>query len=172
MLTKICSVDLKSGILCPKCEEKVKSGDVSELDLKVARFLLNLENKYHALQSVYLHKAIESDDTLVLLVNRGDVQKILSYGGKIPRELSEKIGKRKIRVLAYNEEPRRFLEELFAPASILTINTIWLPDGSTETKVVVTKKDARKLPVKTEVLKELAKKVMGITLRVEFEGLR
>ncbi len=172
MLTKICGVDLKSGILCPKCEEKVRSGEVSELDLKVAKVLLDLESKYPALQSVYFHKAIESGNTLVILVNKEDVSRILSYGGKIIREISEKTGARKVRILPYTEDVRRFLEELFAPASILTINTIWLPDGSTETKVVIPRKDVRKLPANIQVLKEFAKNIMGMTLRVEFESFR
>jgi len=172
MLTKICAVDLKSGILCPKCEEKVRSGEVSQLDLKVAKILLELENKYPALQTVYFHKAIESGDNLVILVDKSDVSKILSYGGKILREISEKTGKRRIRILAYNDEPRRFLEYLFAPASILTINKIWLPDGSEETKVVIPKKDIRKLPSDINVLMEFAKNIMGMTLRVEFESPR
>ncbi len=170
MLTKICSVDLKSGILCQRCEKKVKSGEFSKLDLEVARILLKMEEKYPALQKVYFHKAIESGNTLVILVNKGDVQKILSYGGKILKEISEKTGKRKIRILASNAEPRRFLEDLFAPASILTINKIWLPDGSTETKVVIPKKDERKLPINIEALKEIAKSIQSITLRVEFES--
>lgn len=170
MYTKICSVDLKSGILCPKCEGKVRSGEFSELDLRIAKTLLNLENKYPALQTVYFHKSVESGNTLVILVNKGDVPRILGYGGKILKEISEKTQKRKIRILPYNEEPRRFLEELFAPASVLTINTIWLPDGSTETKVIVLKRDARKLPTSIGVLKELAKSIQNITLRVEFEG--
>jgi transcription antitermination factor NusA-like protein len=168
---KICNFCLKSGILCPQCEEKVRRGDVSELDLQIAKILSELENKYPALQTVYFHKSIESNDVLVILVNKGDVPRILSYGGKILREISDKTGKRKIRILAYNEEPRRFLEDLFAPALVLTINTVWLPDGSTETKVVIPKRDMRKMPASVEVLKDLAKNIRNITLRVEFEEM-
>ena len=132
--------------------------------------VLKMEEKYPALQKVYFHKAVESGNTLVILVNKGDVQKILSYGGKILKEISEKTSKKKIRILASNAEPRRFLEDLCAPASILTINKIWLPDGSTETKVVIPKKDERKLPINIEALKEIAKSIQSITLRVEFES--
>lgn len=168
--SKICTVDLKSGILCPKCEKRVKSGEISKLDLEVARTLLNMEGKYPALQKVFFHKAIESGNTLVILVSKGDVQKILSYGGRILKEIAERTKKKKIRILASNEETRRFLEDLFAPASILTINKIWLPDGSTETKVVIPKKDEKKIPINIDALKELAKSIRNITLRIEFEG--
>jgi len=170
MFEKVCNVDLKSGILCPKCEEKLSSGEVSELDLKVARILLELEKNYSALQGVRFCKSIESGSSLVILVQKGDVPLILGYGGKILKEISRKIEKKRVRVLAYNDEPRRFLEDLFAPASVLTVNKLWLPDGSIETKVILQKRDMKKLPASIEALKDLAKSIMNIPLRVEFEG--
>ncbi len=169
MLTKVCSIDLKSGILCQRCEEKVRSGEITKLDLEVAKILLDLEGRYPALQNVYLHRAVEAGDVLAILVNRGDVPHILGYGGKLLKAISEKTGKRMIKITAYNEETRRFLEGLFAPASILTVNTVWIPDGSTETKVVIPKKDDRKLPARVEALKDLAKRIHNVTLRIEFE---
>ena len=169
MLTKICKSDLKSGILCPRCEKRVKNGEISKLDLEVARILQKMEGKYPFLQKIFFHKAIGSGNTLVILVNKGDVKKILSYGGKILKEISEKTHRKKIKILATNEELRQFLEDLFAPASILTINKIWLPDGSTETKAVIPKKDEKKIPINTDALKELAKSIRNITLRIEIE---
>ncbi|MHC1586419.1 MAG: hypothetical protein ACXQTV_02595 [Candidatus Hecatellaceae archaeon] len=170
MRTRICTVDLKSGILCPKCEEKVRSGEVTQLDLEVAKVLLSLETRYSPLQDIYFHKAVEAEDTLVILVGREDLPKVLSCGGRLMRELSERLGKRRVRFLAYNDDKRRLLEELFAPACILTVNTLWLPDGSTETKVVISKRDARRLPISIKTIKDLAKTLMNISLRVEFEG--
>lgn len=168
MHSKICTIDLKSGILCPKCEEKVKSGEVSDLDLKVAKVLLSLESKYPALQDAYFHRAIEADDTLVILFDKKDVSRILSYGGKLLKDISERTGKRWIRIIAYNADKRRLLEELFAPASILTVNTLWLPDGSTETKVVLSG-NTRRLPIRIATAKDIVKNLMNISLRVEFE---
>jgi transcription antitermination factor NusA-like protein len=81
--------------------------------------------------------------------------------------LSEKTGKR-IRVFENRGDARTFLEELFAPVTITTINKIWLPDGSQETRVVLPG-HSRKLPLKSEVLKDLAKEIRGITLRIAFE---
>jgi transcription antitermination factor NusA-like protein len=170
MRTKICTIDLKSGILCPKCEEKVRRGEVSQLDIEVARVLLGLEQKYSALQDTYFHGAIRVEDTLVILVGKKDVSRLLSYGGKFLREVSNKLGKPKIRILAYNSDKKGFLEELFAPVPIVTINTLWLPDGSTETKVVIPKRDARRLPASINALKNIAKNIMNISLRVEFES--
>ncbi|MEM3725266.1 MAG: transcription elongation factor NusA [Candidatus Bathyarchaeia archaeon] len=158
---------MKSGVLCPKCSAKLKSGEISELDLKIARLLLSLEEKYPSLQNVFFHKAVEVDKTLAVIVGPGDVPRLLGYGGKIIKALSEETGKN-IRVLEYGADDRKFLEDLFAPLSIVTINTIWLPDGTTETRVILKKRHGKQLPFNVKALKEIASKVRNITLRVEF----
>jgi transcription antitermination factor NusA-like protein len=165
--TALCNFCLKSGVLCPKCSAKLKSGEISELDLKIARLLLSLEEKYPSLQNVFFHKAVEVDKTLAVIVGPGDVPRLLGYGGKIIKALSEETGK-SIRVLEYGADDRKFLEDLFAPLSIVTINTIWLPDGTTETRIILKKRHGRQLPFNIKALKEIASKVRNITLRVEF----
>jgi len=165
----LCNFCLKSGILCPKCQGKLKSGEVSEVDLKIARLLLSLQDTYPSLQDVYFHKAVEANGVLAVLVKRGDMPRLLSYGGKIIKALGEKTEKT-IRVLEYGGDDRKFLEDLFAPLSILTINTIWLPDGTTETRVILRKRGRRRPPINVKALKEIARKVRGITLRVEFSS--
>lgn len=167
MKTILCSFCLKSGVLCQKCLGKLKSGEVSNLDLKIARLLLSLEDKYPSLQNVYFHKAVDVGKTLAIIVGPGDVSRLLSYGGKIIKALGEETGK-KIRVLEYGVDDRKFLEDLFAPLSIVTINTIWLPDGTTETRVILRKRRGRRLPFDVKALKEIAHKVRNMTLRVEF----
>jgi transcription antitermination factor NusA-like protein len=154
-------------VLCQKCLGKLKSGEVSDLDLKIARLLLSLEEKYPSIQNVYFHKAVDVGKTLAVIVGSGDVSRLLSYGGKIIKALGEETGK-KIRILEYGVDDRKFLEDLFAPLSIVTINTIWLPDGTTETRVILRKRRGRHLPFDMKALKEIAHKVRNMTLRVEF----
>ncbi|MEM3816420.1 MAG: hypothetical protein QW341_06195, partial [Candidatus Bathyarchaeia archaeon] len=72
------------------------------------------------------------------------------------------------RVLEYNASERKFIEDLFAPLTVLAINKIWLPDGSIETRVILRGKDKKRIMSNINAMKEIAKKVKGITLRVEF----
>ncbi|MCD6242458.1 hypothetical protein J7K06_02035 [Candidatus Bathyarchaeota archaeon] len=167
MKTPLCNFCLRSGILCPKCQAKLNSGEITRTDLKIAQILLSLEERFPSLQNVYFHKAVEADGILAVIVGQGDVPKLLSYGGKIIKELSQKTGKA-IRVLEYGVSDRKFLEDLFAPYTILTINTIWLPDGTTETRVILKKRGRRPPRLNVEALKKIAKKLKGITLRIEF----
>jgi len=154
-------------MLCQKCLGKLESGEVSELDLKIARSLLSLEEKYPSLQNVYFHGAVYAGKTLAIVVGLGDVPRLLGFGGKIIKVLGEETGK-SIRVLEYGVDDRKFLEDLFAPLSILTINTIWLPDGTTETRVILRKRRGSQPPFDVKALKEIASKVRNMTLRVEF----
>ena len=166
MKTELCSFCLKSGILCQKCSAKVKSGEISQIDLKIARLLLSLEEKYPSLQSVCFYKAIEAEKTLAIIVGHGDVPRLLGYSGKIIKALSDETGKN-VRVLEYGVDDRKFLEDLFIPFSILTINTIWLPDGTTETRVILKRKRGAQLPFDLKALKEIASKVRKMSIRVE-----
>jgi transcription antitermination factor NusA-like protein len=167
MKTELCSFCLKSGILCQKCSAKVKAGEITDLDLKVARLLLSLEGKYPSLQNVTFHKAVSVGKTLAVIVGHGDLPRLLGYGGKIIKALGEETRK-SVRVLEYGVDDRKFLEDLFMPLSILTINTIWLPDGTTETRVILKRKRGNQMPFELKALKEITYKVRKMSLRVEF----
>ena len=167
MKTELCRFCLKSGILCQKCSTKVKTGEISELYLKIARLLLSLEEKYPSLQSICFYKAVAVGRTLAIIVGHGDLPRLLGYGGKIIKALGEESGK-SVRVLEYGVDDRKFLEDLFMPFNILTINTIWLPDGTTETRVILKKKRGSKMPFDLKALKEITRKVRKMSLRVEF----
>jgi transcription antitermination factor NusA-like protein len=166
MKTELCSFCLKSGMLCQKCSAKVKAGEISEVDLKIARLLLSLEEKYPTLQNVCFYKAVDVDKTLAIIVGHGDVPRLLGYSGKIVKAIGDETGKN-VKVLEYGVDDRKFLEDLFIPFSILTINTIWIPDGTTETRVILKRKRGPQLPLDLKALKEIASKVRKMSLRVE-----
>ncbi len=167
MKTELCSFCLKSGILCQKCSAKVKAGEISDLDLRIARLLINLEEKYPTLQNVCFYKAVDVEKTLAIIVGHGDVPRMLGYGGKIIKALGDETNKN-VRILEYGVDDRKFLEDLFIPFSILTINTIWLPDGTTETRVILKRKRGQQLPFDLSALKEIARSVRKMSIRVEF----
>jgi transcription antitermination factor NusA-like protein len=159
---------IKSGILCRKCQEKIEKGQITDLDLKIIRLLSDLEKENPALQDVTYHKAVEADGNLAILVDRRDMSKMLAGGAKIVHIISDSLGKT-VKIVGYGGDDRKFLEDLFSPLSILTLNTIWIPDGSTETKVILTGRQPRRMPVDLEIVKKLAKQLHDMTLRIEFE---
>jgi transcription antitermination factor NusA-like protein len=125
-----------------------------------------MEDKYPSLQNVTFYKAVDVEKTLAIIVGHGDVPKLLGYSGKIIKAIGDETG-RNVKVLEYGVDDRKFLEDLFIPFSILTINTIWLPDGTTETRVILKRKRGTQLPYDLKALKEIASKVRKMSLRVE-----
>jgi len=159
---------VKSGILCRRCEEKLAKGQITELDLKVIQKMVELEKANPVLEDVTYHRTVEADDLMAILVDKKDLPKLLGGGARIVRDLSETFGKQ-VKLISYGGDDREFLEDLFSPLSILTINTIWIPDGSTETKVILTGRQPRNMPVDPEKVRKIAQEVRGMTLRIEFE---
>lgn len=166
--TALDSFCVKSGILCRKCEEKVKRGEVTRLDLKVIKALMELEKSFPKLQDVSYRKSAEAGGMLVVMVDGPDVATLLSQEGKIVKALEERLGKR-VKIMSYGGDTRQFLEELLSPLSIIAINTVWIPDGSTETKAVIRGRRPRKMPINLDAAKKLAKELRGIALRIDFE---
>lgn len=159
---------VKSGILCRRCEEKVEKGLVTELDLKVIQRIVELEKDNPILQDVTYHRSVEADGVMAVLVDKKDMPKLLGGGAKIVKDLGETFGKR-VKLISYGGDDREFLEDLFSPLSILTINTVWIPDGTQETKVILTGREPRRMPVDLEKVRKIAQELKGMTLRVEFE---
>ncbi len=168
MQTQLCEFCLRSGMLCSKCQEKVRSGEVDDLYIKVAKFLLDVESQHPTLQKARLNRVFESGRFLVLVVGRGDRNRFMDEGEKLIRDLGDKFNRRVI-VIEEGVNDRGFLEDLFSNQHIITINIIWLPDGTTETRVVLQGRGARRLSKRRiRALTQIAKKVRNMDLRVEY----
>jgi len=164
--TELCHFCLKTGVLCPRCEEKVKSGKLGPSYMEVARALLDLEARgFSALQDAHLLNVSEVGDALVLVFRRGDLTRLGPLRGKLARALEERTGKR-VHMVEGDVDERTFLEQLFAPATLVTINKIWLPDDSVEIRVILR---GRRPWADPGTLAEVARELRGLSLRVEFE---
>ena len=167
MMMPLCSFCIKSGILCQKCQKKIESGELGETDVQIAKLLMELEQKYPSLQKIQFYNAYDVDSVIAIVVGRGEHSAFRENNGQILREISQNTGKR-VRIIEKQGDERTFLENLFDPAVITTINKIWLPGGAIETRVILASRQ-RRLPVKSRILKKLAIQIRGITLRIAYE---
>jgi len=58
-MVNVCHFCLKSGILCSKCQAKLRLGEVTKTDLEIGRLLMSLEDTYPPLQDIYFYRAIK-----------------------------------------------------------------------------------------------------------------
>jgi transcription antitermination factor NusA-like protein len=147
-------------MLCNKCQEKINTGVVDDLYMKVAQYLL--------LQKARLRNVVDVGGYLVLVVGRGDRNKFMGNAGRLSRDIGDEFNRR-VLIIEEGVNDRGFLEDLFTGQHIVTINIIWLPDGTTETRVVLQERGARRLSKKRlNALTGIAKGVRKMDLRVEY----
>ncbi|MEM2146138.1 MAG: hypothetical protein QW279_12305 [Candidatus Jordarchaeaceae archaeon] len=168
MKVPICSFCLKSGIYCSTCREKIEKGEVSPLDLEVAKRLLELESKFPNLKDAEFRGAIETDSLIIIVVGPGDISHFIGPKGKIVKVLSDPL-KKKVRVIEGASSTKKTIEDILSPVGVLGVNTIWLPDGTLEKKVRIRKSDSKRLPTSISSLEDIVYKLTKEKIRIALE---
>jgi len=155
-------------LVCGNCQEKISEGEISELDIKVARVLVNLEDLFPSIKEVTFKQVFVTDGVYVVLVSKGDVRRILGSGRRVLRQLEEELGA-KVRLVEESRDPQKILRDLIRPVRILGINTIWLPDNSFERKVRISERERDNIPLTLEQLNNVIYEMTGERIRIVFD---
>jgi hypothetical protein len=164
----ICIFDAKTGVLCPKCESRLKNGELSKIDVESSIKLIKLSNKNQDIDKLNLIGSQKIDEDYVLILKDSNVSHINSNDKLI--SLIEKEFNGKVWFVEANSSVRKILENLFFPIRILKTNMIWLPDGNQVTQVTIESKDYEKFFSKIEKVKKIVNVVRNIELAVEISG--
>jgi hypothetical protein len=164
----ICIFDAKTGVLCPKCESRLKNGELSKIDVESSIKLIKLSNKNQDIDKLNLIGSQKIDEDYVLILKESNVSHINSNDKLI--SLIEKEFNGKVWFVEANSSVRKILENLFFPIRILKTNMIWLPDGNQVTQVTIESKDYEKFFSIIEKVKKIVNVVRNIELVVEISG--
>ena len=168
MKVPICTFDAKTGVLCPKCESRLKNGELSDVDVECSIKLIKLSHKNQDIDKLNLIGSQKIDEDYVLILKDSNVSYINS-NDKLLSSVEEEF-KGKVWFVEANSSIRRFLENLFFPIRILKTNMIWLPDGNQVTQVTIESKDYEKFISIIEKIKRIVNAVRKIELVVEIAG--
>ncbi len=168
MKVPICTFDAKTGVLCPKCESRLKNGELSDVDVECSIKLIKLSHKNQDIDKLNLIGSQKIDEDYVLILKDSNVGHINS-NDKLVSSVEEEF-KGKVWFVEANSSIRRFLENLFFPIRILKTNMIWLPDGNQVTQVTIESKDYEKFISIIEKIKRIVNAVRKIELVVEIAG--
>jgi hypothetical protein len=163
----ICSFDAKTGILCANCESKLRSGKITRADIEASKALIHLADRINELNKVTLRRSFESGGNYVLEFDQADLVHLRSNPALFS-ELDDAL-KGKVWVVGTGGSDRKFLEDVFYPAKVLTVNTVWLTDGGKRTKVIVPGKRSERYTGDFEKLRDIVRQARGIELLVETE---
>ena len=165
MRLPICIFDAKTGVLCPKCESRLKNGELSKIDVESSIKLIKLSNKNQDIDKLNLIGSQKIDEDYVLILKDSNVTHINSNDKLISSIEKEFNGK--VWFVEANSSVRKILENLFFPIRILKTNMIWLPDGNQVTQVTIESKDYEKFFSIIEKIKRIVNVVRNIELVVE-----
>ena len=166
MKTPICSFDAKTGILCSKCESKLKSGHLTEGDIEGSIKLTRLAEKNNILDKFTLVGAYKIDEKMVLILPASDISTLRSDNellNKIKKEFNQNVW-----FVENGATEKRFIENLIYPIKISSINLVWLPDGNKLTKIIVSNKKNQNKKIESNNITKIAKDIKNIELLIEY----
>ncbi len=163
-LDRIC---VKSGILCPNCQRKVNMGIVGEYEIPVMKAMMELEEEMKELRKGEYIKAYDLGDQVIILVKGIDnpVER-----DRIGRRLSSRLHRR-VKIVNYTPDKKQVVEQIISPATLLGLNTLWLPDGTEQVIVRIPRRDKRYLRDRLGRLEELLSKIFDKPVRFRFEAV-
>ncbi|MFL6354948.1 MAG: transcription elongation factor NusA [Nitrososphaeraceae archaeon] len=168
MKTPICTFDAKTGILCAKCETKLRLGHLKQTDVEGAIKITKLAEHNQDINKFTMVGAAKVDGDFVLILRGSDIS-VLRANTMLPTKFEHEF-QSKVWFVEAEATDKRFIENLFFPLRVLTVNLIWLPDGNKLTRVIIAGKSNNPESKTTiEKIKKIAKEIRNIELLVEFE---
>ncbi len=170
MKLPICGFDAKNSVLCPQCESKVESGILTKADVEASMSIANIAKSNKEIDDFTLYSCREFEGNFVLSLAKNDIMTI-RQSRTLYRILQEQF-KGKIWLVEADETDKRFIEDLFFPTRILSINAVWASGGIQKTKAVITGKWTPKFPIDTEKVVQIVRNVRNLDIEIEFEDKR
>lgn len=167
MKTPICTFDAKTGILCSKCETKLRLGHLTHADIEGAMKITKIAEHNQDVNKFTMISAAKVDDDFILILRGSDII-VLRTNTSLSKKFEDEF-QSKVWFVEAEATDRRFIENLFFPAKVLTVNLIWLPDGNKLTKAIVTDGNHSELESNVEKIKKIAKEIRNIELLVELQ---
>jgi transcription antitermination factor NusA-like protein len=158
--TPICSFDAKTGVLCGRCEERLRSNDLTDDEVYASVTLTKLVQRHPEVDKFSLVTAFKVEDDFVLVLRGSDLLLIRSHE-EILADIETHFNTR-VWFVESDSSERRFIENLLYPRRVLSVNLVWLPDGNKLTMVILETKDIQKI-------KRIARKIKGIELLIEYK---
>lgn len=164
----VCYFCLKSGILCQSCSDKLRRGEITQLDLEMAKRLLELESRFPQLKDCVFHKAVEVPGLIYVLIGcKRKVPRLVLK--RISKVLSEEKGVN-VRLVEKTPSLKAFISQILSPARITSVNTIWLPDGTWESSVKIVPSDVKRLPAEPKVLEDIIRSLINEKVSISLSG--
>ena len=162
MRTIICSFCAKSGVLCPACEAKLKSGEITKEDIEICKYLYS---RFENVDAEYIGSF--STKNFLILLMKGDVGSIVGKSGKGVQEMKKKFGK-KIKIINLDMDKNGIVSDLIYPATLIGINLLF-KEGKEVLRIRIKKDDLMKIPIDITSLNKILSNIFKKDVLISFE---
>jgi transcription antitermination factor NusA-like protein len=166
MIFPICGFDAKNAVLCPQCEAKVENGELTKADVEASITLAKIAKSNKEIENFSLFSCKDFGGNFILSMAKNDIMAI-RQSRTLYRLIQDQF-KEKIWLVEAEETDKKFIEDLFFPTKILTINSVF-SGGNQKTKAVVSGKWTPKFPIDTKKVVEIVKNARNLDIEIEFE---
>ena len=167
MQVPICIFDAKNSVLCPQCESKLESGQLTKADVDASMKLAKLAKSIPEIDKFSLNSCRQIGLNHIMYLSRTDIE-ATRKSRTLYRALSgEFTGK--LWLVESEASDRKFIEDLFFPTKILSINAVWAPGGLQKTKVIVSGKWTSRFPIDIAQVQNIVKELRQLDIVIEFE---
>jgi transcription antitermination factor NusA-like protein len=170
MKLPICNFDAKNAVLCQKCENSVEAGIITKADVDASIKLAHLAKSNQVIDKFSLYSCKEFNGNFVLSLSKNDIM-VIRQSRVLYRLLQDQF-QGKIWLVENDENDKKFIEDLFFPTKILSINSVWAPGGVQKTKAVVSGKWTPRFPIDTNKIIQIVKNARNLDIEIEFEEKR
>jgi len=170
MKLPICIFDAKNSVLCPQCEKKVEDGELTKADVDSSIKLASLAKSNQDIDQFSLHSCREFDGNFVLAFSKNDIMTIRQ--SRVLYRLLQDQFQGKIWLVEAEENDKKFIEDMFFPTKILSINAVYGTSGMQKTRAVISGKWTPKFPINTETVIQIVKNARNLDIEIEFENKR
>jgi hypothetical protein len=166
MRLPVCNFDLESDMLCTSCQAKLDRGEITAFDIEFSKWLLEKEKDHPNLQGFTLLRATRTENRLILVVKKRSNDLLLAEGD-IMDELQEKYGE--VMIVEGPVKLRTIIKKFIAPASEVGVNSLYLPDGSKESIVMLRGEDRERIKYSTDELRTIVSAIVRESVLFEYQ---
>jgi len=165
MKAKVCKVCALSNIFCSQCLEKFEKGILNPMEVEIAKYLYEIEEKYKEIKNISLEEVIgvANDNLIVVITFPYPLNPLLVT--TLSKYLSNKSGKN-VKIVEKTRDIKRFISQIFYPAKISSLTQVWLPEGSYEYNIKINKEEALKLNIDIKEMEKVISKFLSTNLRI------
>ncbi len=167
MKLPICNFDAKNSILCPQCESKVDSGELTQADVDAAIKLAKIAKDNRIVDEFSLSGCKEIEGDFILYLDKDDILTIRQ--SRILYRVIQDSFSGKVWLVETKENDKKFIEDLLFPTKVLSINSVWAPGGIQKTKAVISGRWTPRFPINIDKVIQIVKNVRNLDIEIEFE---